>query len=130
MGTRDWYRKAFFNTLSNTEADKAYDAVAVPESRKIGKDTLFKPFSAVNFSKPHAPILFIAGEKDTIFPPALTRKIAGKYSDRQSVVDVVEFAGRSHFLCGEKGWEEIADAILVWLAKTIKTIHLLLTLHP
>lgn len=117
MGTRDWYRRAFFNTLSEAESDKAYDAIAVPESRKIGKDTLFKSFSAVDFGKPHAPLLFIAGEKDTIFPPALTRKIANKYSDRSSIVDVVEFKGRSHFLCGEPGWQEIADYILDWLGK-------------
>jgi hypothetical protein len=27
------------------------------------------------------------------------------------------FAGRSHFLCGEEGWEKIADYILGWLKK-------------
>ncbi|NMH29011.1 alpha/beta hydrolase [Flavobacterium silvaticum] len=115
LGTRDWYNRAFFNTLPASEQQKAYDEVAVPESRKIGKDTLFKSFSRVDFSKPHAPLLFIAGEKDTIFPPSLTKRIAGKYSDKSSKVDFKEFAGRSHFLCGEPGWEEIVEYCLQWI---------------
>ena len=115
LGSRQWYRKAFFNTLSEAESNKAYDDIAVPESRKIGKDTLFKTFSNVDFKKPHAPLLFIAGERDTIFPPTLTQKIAGKYADKNSIVDYKMFPGRSHFLCGEKGWQEIADYILNWV---------------
>lgn len=117
MGTLNWYRKAFFNTLTESEALKAFETVAVPESRKIGQDTLLKSFSNVDFNKPHVPLLFIAGEKDTIFPPALTRKIADKYKDKNSITDYTMFPGRSHFLCGEKGWEEIAGYILNWIEK-------------
>jgi pimeloyl-ACP methyl ester carboxylesterase len=115
MGTEEWYRKAFFNTLSQAEADKAFEAIAVPESRKIGRDTVLKSFSNVDFRKPHSPLLFIAGGKDTIFPPALTRKIAARYKDRNSSVAYKEFAERSHFTCGEKGWEDVAGYILNWI---------------
>ena len=31
------------------------------------------------------------------------------------------FDGRSHFLCGEPGWEEIADYSLTWAAKAAQT---------
>lgn len=117
LGTRDWYNRAFFNTLSKAEAAKAYDTIAVPESRKIGRDTVLKSFSKVDFSKSHQPLLFIGGEKDTIFSPALTRKIASKYRDANSVVDYQEFAGRSHFICGEPGWQEVAAYILGWINK-------------
>lgn len=121
MGSRDWYNRAFFNTLSPAEAAKAYEAIAVPESRKIGQDTLTKSFSKVDFNKPHQPLLFIAGEKDAIFPPALTRKIAGRYKDSNSVVDYKEFPGRSHYICGENGWEEIADYIIEWVKNQLET---------
>jgi len=117
LGTKAWYRKAFFNTLTEAESDKAFEAIAVPESRKIGHETLLKSFSAVDFKKPHAPLLFIAGEKDTIFPPSLTKKIADAYSDSKSVVDYKAFSNRSHFICGEPGWKEVADYILEWLEK-------------
>lgn len=117
MGSLDWYRRAFFNTLPENEVQKAFEEIAVPESRKIGQDTLLKSFSNVNFKKAHQPLLFIAGEKDAIFPPNLTRKIVQKYSDKNSIVDYKMFEGRSHFLCGEKGWKEIADYILNWIEK-------------
>lgn len=116
MGTRSWYRKAFFNTVSEADSQNYYDEFAVPESRKIGKDTVLKSFSNVDFKKPHVPLLFIAGEKDNIFPPSLTLRISKRYSDPNSIVDYHEFTGRSHFLCGEPQWEEIAEYILSWLS--------------
>lgn len=117
MGTFDWYKRAFFNNLSEAEAQKAYNDIAVPESRKIGQETLLKSFASVDFSKPHNPLLFIGGERDAIFPPSLTQKIAGKYKDKKSVVDLKVFPKRSHFICGEEGWEEVAGYILDWLKK-------------
>lgn len=117
LGTRDWYNRAFFNTLTKPEQDEAYDAIAVPESRKIGRETLLKSFSSAQFGKPHQPILFIGGGNDNIFPPALTKKIAGKYKDPNSRVDVKVFENKSHYICGEKGWEDVADYILDWYKK-------------
>jgi len=117
MGSRDWYNRAFFNTLPESEREAAFNRVAVPESFKVSRETLFNPFSNVAFAKPHVPLLFIGGEKDTIFPPTLTKKIAGKYSDTNSRVDVKIFEGKSHFICGEKGWENVASYIIDWFEK-------------
>lgn len=114
LGSKEWYNKAFFNTLSKDEQEKAYFDVAVPESRKIGRETLTKSFSKINFKKAHQPLLFIGGSKDAIFPNALTKKIAGSYSDTNSQVDLKFFKNKSHFICGEQGWEEVADYIINW----------------
>lgn len=89
----------------------------MPESRKIARDTLLTSFANIDFKKSHQPLLFIGGEKDNIFSAQFTQKIAGSYQDKNSVTDFKAFAGRSHFLCGEEGWEEIADYILGWLGK-------------
>jgi len=117
LGTRDWYNRAFFNTLQKSEQDKAYDLIAVPESRKIGRETLLKSFSNADFKKPHQPILFIGGGQDAIFPPELTKKIASLYKDAESKVDLKIFNDKSHYICGEKGWEDVADYILNWYEK-------------
>lgn len=114
LGSRDWYNRAFFNTLPEAEQARAYDAIAVPESRKLGRQTLTKSFSKAGFGQPHQPILFIGGGKDNIFPPSLTKKIAGKYKDTNSRVDVKIFEDKSHFICGENGWEDVAGYILNW----------------
>lgn len=114
-GTREWYHKAFFNNYTKSESDAFYDEIAVPESRKIAWDSLLKPFAKVDFRKAHNPLLFIGGENDAIFPAAFTKKIAGSYKDKNSTVDFKAFAGRSHFIAGEKDWEEVAEYTLNWI---------------
>ena len=114
MGSRDWYNKAFFNTLPETERSKAFDAIAVPESYKVSRQLVLNSFSNIDFKKSHVPLLFIGGGKDNIFPHTLTRTIAGKYKDKDSRVDLKVFEKKSHFICAEPGWEKVADYILNW----------------
>jgi alpha-beta hydrolase superfamily lysophospholipase len=64
---------------------------------------------------PHVPLLLIAGEKDEIIPNTLTKKNFEAYTDPESVTDFREFPGRSHYICGERGWEEVAEFIYNWL---------------
>lgn len=115
MGSRDWYHRAFFNNYSRQESDKLYDLVAVPESRRIARDTLLSSFAKVDFSKPHQPLLFIGGAKDNIFPSAFSKRIAGAYKDKNSITGFKEFAGRSHFIAGETGWQEVAEYVHNWI---------------
>lgn len=117
LGSREWYHNAFFNNYSRQESDKLFDEIAVPESRKIARDTLLKSFAKIDFKKPHNPLLFIGGEKDNIFSSTFTKRIAGSYKDKNSIVDFKEFKGRSHFICGEEGWQEVADHVIDWIEK-------------
>ena len=117
LGTKEWYHKAFFNNYSKEESDRLFEAVAVPESRKIAWDSVLKPFAKVNFKKPHNPLLFIGGEKDNIFSSKFTKRIASSYKDKNSLVDYKEFSGRSHFIAGEEGWEEVAEYIQNWIER-------------
>lgn len=114
MGSRKWYDNGFFNTLPESDRKQAFDEFAVPESFKVSRELVLNSYSNINFKKPHAPLLFIGGGKDNIFPAELTRTIAGKYSDQKSRVDLKIFEDKSHFICGEPGWEKVADSILEW----------------
>lgn len=114
MGSRQWYDYAFFNTLPEAEKGKAFEKFAVPESYKVSRQLVLNSFSNIDFKKPHSPLLFIGGGSDNIFPPSLTKTIAGRYTDTNSKVNVKIFEGKSHFICGEPGWEKVADYILDW----------------
>lgn len=114
---KKWFHNAFGNTLTRAESDKVFDEIAVPESRNIPRQTLYKSFAKVDFKKPHNPLLFIGGEKDHIIPPSLTKKIATAYKDKNSISDHKIFAGRSHYICGQDGWEKVADYVANWIAK-------------
>jgi len=114
MGSRKWYDYAFFNTTPDAEKAAAFDKFAIPESYKVNRQLVLNPFANIDFKKPHVPILFIGGGSDHIFPPTLTKKIAESYKDPNSLVDLKIFEGKSHFICGEPGWENVADYILDW----------------
>ena len=93
---------------------KAFEKLAVPESYKVGRQLVLNTFSNIDFRKPHAPLLFIGGSSDHIFPSSLTQKIADSYKNANTGVDVKIFEGKSHFICGEPGWERVADYVLDW----------------
>jgi pimeloyl-ACP methyl ester carboxylesterase len=117
MGSRAWYNNCFFNTLPEGERANAFEIIAVPESFKVSRELVLNSFSNIDFNKPHEPVLFIGGGSDNIFPTSLTTKIAQRYKDKNSRVDLKIFEGKSHFICGEPGWEKVADHILDWYEK-------------
>ncbi|MTH17587.1 alpha/beta hydrolase [Flavobacterium sp. LC2016-01] len=114
MGSREWYDYAFFNTIPQAEKQKAFEKFAVPESYKVSRELVLNSYSNIDFKKHHEPILFIGGGSDHIFPPGLTETIARKYKSNTSRVDIKIFDGKSHFICGEPGWENVADYIINW----------------
>lgn len=117
MGTREWYDYSFFNTITDIEKAEAFEKYAVPESFKVSQQLVLNSFSNIDFKKPHTPLLFIGGGSDNIFPPSLTTTIAGRYKDASSRVDLKVFDEKSHFICGEPGWEKVAAYILDWFEK-------------
>ncbi|MFB9079179.1 alpha/beta hydrolase [Flavobacterium procerum] len=114
MGSRKWYDYAFFNTIPEAEKRSSFEKFAVPESYKVSRELVLNSFSNIDFKKPHAPLLFIGGGNDHIFPPSLTKTIASKYRDANSKIELKIFEGKSHFICGEPGWQNVADYILNW----------------
>ena len=114
--TLKWYQYAFCNTMTMEETQVEYDKFVVPESRSIPRSMLLDSYGKINFKKPHQPLLFIAGEKDNIIPSSLNMKNFNAYKDKDSIKEFKEFAGRTHFICGQKYWEEVADYINSWVA--------------
>lgn len=114
-----WWR-VFANTLSESEARAAYadQAIAAP-GRAIFQAALSNVVpgspATVNFRNPQrAPLLVIGGEKDVIMPASLSRKIYRRHAVSPAVTAYREFAGRSHYLIAERGWEEVAAYAVTW----------------
>ena len=108
------FQYAFVNTLPLSEQHADYDRYVVPESRQVPRESLTAT-AKIDFHKEHEPLLMIAGAEDHIIPASLVQSNYKKYDAPYSVVDFLEFPGRVHFLIGQKGWQEIADAIDGWL---------------
>jgi pimeloyl-ACP methyl ester carboxylesterase len=108
------FHSAFANTLNEADAATAFDAFATHDSRNVLRDCMGTS-GEINLTRPHNPLLLIGGEKDEIIPASLSEKNARAYSDKQSITAYKEFKGRSHYICGEPGWEEVAGYIADWL---------------
>jgi len=106
------FQYTFVNGLPLEEQRAAFERYVVPESRRVPRESLT---ARVDFKKPHPPLLLIAGLADNIIPASLNKSNFARYKAAPSVTDFKEFAGRTHFIIGQKNWEEIADIVLAWL---------------
>lgn len=119
--TRDEWHYAFTNTISREASDAAYDryAIAAPGNWVWAYGLLanFQPGHQetwVDYSVDRAPLLFIGGSKDHIMPPAVNKSNAKHWAKSPALTEYYEFEGRSHWICAEPGWEQVADYALDW----------------
>ena len=108
------FQYTFVHTLSLEEQRAAYDKHVVPESRRVARGPL-SGTGRIDFEKQRPPLLLIAGSEDHIIPAALNKSNYEKYKGSSSVTGFREFPGRTHFIIGQKNWEEVADYVLSWL---------------
>lgn len=112
------FHAAFANTLSEEDAAIAFEATATHDSRNVLRGCM-GPDGKVDVSAPRGPLLLIGGEKDEIIPAHLTDKNFKAYADSGSVTELEIFPGRSHFICNEPGWEEVADSALAFIEQQV-----------
>ena len=119
--TPEQFHYAFANTLSREESDEVYERYHIPAPGSFvwaGPLANFTPGHQdvyVNFrNEDRAPLLFIAGGEDNLMPPAVNQSNAKHYRHTNTVTDYKEFPGRSHYIVGQDGWEEVADYALEW----------------
>jgi pimeloyl-ACP methyl ester carboxylesterase len=110
------FHYAFCHTLSLEDTERVYEKLVVPESRLVGR----APTTAdakIDFKKPHAPLLFIAGELDHIIPASLNYSNYEKYAEESGTTELEEMPGRTHFTLGQEGWEAVADCAVAFIEK-------------
>ncbi|MEO3406792.1 alpha/beta hydrolase [Mucilaginibacter sp. CAU 1740] len=110
------FHGSFCNTMSIEETEVAFNETATHDSRNVLRDCMGEA-GHIDLELPHAPLLFIGGEEDEIIPYELNEKNAKAYTDEISITDFKAFPNRGHWICGQAGWEEIANYISEWLAE-------------
>jgi len=106
----------FTNTLSPAESDVIYREHYIPGTNRPFFETLAsKSAAGVDYGNPkRAPLLLIAGGADHISPVSLNRTLLKLHRKAPSATELKEYPGRTHFMAGMDGWEEIADYALNW----------------
>lgn len=113
MSFKQW-QYAFTNGMTLAEQKQSYEENVIPESKSLSRDGLTSA-AKIDFKKPHAPLLFVAGEEDNIMPASLNYSNFKKYKDTNSVTDFKAFKGRNHYVLGQASWKENANYILDWI---------------
>ncbi|MFJ4984451.1 alpha/beta hydrolase [Streptomyces sp. NPDC088732] len=114
------FHYAITNTLSEDESAARYERYAVPGSARVlfqGAFANFNPRAATRIdfrNGRRSPLLFIAGEVDHIVPAKVNKANWKLYRKSPAVTEYREFPGRSHFIIGQDGWQEVADFALDW----------------
>lgn len=109
------WQYAIANGLPLADQHSSYESLAAPESKKMIRGALSNR-ARVDFRRPHAPLLFLAGGADRIMPAALNRANFRRYRHVQSITHYRELPGRCHALLGQPTWREDAEMVLRWLA--------------
>ncbi len=113
----------FGNDLSRAASDALWEECAVNSYNRVFFEGVTSVLDEkggvthVDYSRAdRAPLLVITGEIDHVVPPAIGRAIVKKYlsSGSPATVEYKEYAGRTHRLVSQDGWEEIADYALTW----------------
>ncbi len=112
------FHSAFANTLSEQQAAAEFGRTATHDSRNVLRGCM-GPDGRIDLEKAHRPLLLIGGEKDEIIPAHLNQKNAEAYEDKCSVTQFREFSNRSHYMCGEPGWEDVASTAATWLEQVL-----------
>lgn len=112
--TQEQFNYAFVHTLPEAEQKAVYDAFVVPESRLVGNGPT-TDVAAIDYTKARSPLLLIAGEMDHITPASMNYSNFQKYETSPSRTEFQLFKGRTHWIAGQKGWEEVADFVLEWI---------------
>ncbi|NVO31836.1 alpha/beta hydrolase [Hymenobacter lapidiphilus] len=108
------WQYAIANGLPLADQQKYYDQLAAPESKKLVRGALSLG-ARVDFRRPHAPLLFLAGGADRIMPAALNRANHRRYRHAASVTDYHELPGRCHAMLGQATWRADAGWVRDWL---------------
>jgi pimeloyl-ACP methyl ester carboxylesterase len=112
----------FTNTLSEQESKAVYERFYIPgTARPLFQAGLanFNPRAVTKVSRnksDRAPLLLLGGDKDHISPPAINASTLKVYGKSTATTEMKVFAGRSHWIAGQAGWEEVADYAFDWAA--------------
>jgi pimeloyl-ACP methyl ester carboxylesterase len=121
--TKRHFHFTFGNDVDRATSDALWETSAVPSYNRVFFEGVSAAFnekhgeSHVDYDRPdRAPLLIITGAKDHVIPPAIGRAVWKKYrsSGSPAVVEYREYAGRTHRIVSQEGWEEVAEDALDW----------------
>jgi pimeloyl-ACP methyl ester carboxylesterase len=120
--TEAQWRYGFGNALTPAESDALWAQWSIPSPGKPLFEAAGANFSAHSPAKVdtansgRGPLLITAGTADHTVPYVSAKAAYGLYRKSGAITDFHEFEGRGHSLTIDRGWRDVADTSLAWLA--------------
>jgi pimeloyl-ACP methyl ester carboxylesterase len=130
--SKKFFANRFANGLPRDKVDASYDRYIVPTAGKVYWDGVLSGGAGkIKWdSKTRPPLLLIGGGIDKIAEASMTKAIFNKQKRAASKTELKIYPDRSHYLCIEPGWEEIADFALDWAVRHADTEAKVTLLRP
>ncbi len=110
----------FLNRLPEQDRSSIFQSLVFESGRVLFEAGLgklnFRRTNLVDKAAIQCPMLFLAGTEDRIIPLSVSRSMAKWYGSK---LTYREYAGYSHWLLGEPGWQDILEHSLAWLERHV-----------
>lgn len=107
------------HNLPEAEQRRIYQEFCVPTPGKPYMQGAVAPFTstmAIQFGNPkRPPLLLFAGEEDRTVTADMVRAAYALQARSPSPTKLISIPGRTHWIVGQDGWEEVATMSLDWL---------------
>lgn len=113
---KKFFAERFANGLPRDQVGAHFERYIVPTAGKVYWDGVVSGGAGpIHWkSTTRAPLLLIGGGIDLIAPASMTEDIYKHQKHAASKTELKIYPDRSHYLCLEPGWEEVADFALDW----------------
>ena len=115
------FRFGFGNAVSEEESDELFERWTIPSPAKplfqaaAANFVLHSPAQVDTDNSTRGPLLLISGTADHTVPDVVTRSTLKQYRHSTAVTELEKFEGRGHSLTIDRGWSDVANAVLEWL---------------
>jgi non-heme chloroperoxidase len=119
------FRYGFANAVPEDEARRLYERFAVPGVGRLLFQAAFanlnpRTDARVDTANPdRGPMKIIAGREDHIVPWSVARAAFKRQQRNPGHTEFFEVLGRGHSLVIDSGWEDVADATLRFVHRTV-----------
>lgn len=111
------FQRSFANGNAEDFQRAAYERLVVPTSGRIFYQAASSLGTNVEPKKRTQPLLITGAERDRTVDLVSAHGAHRLQAASPAPTEYKEFAGHSHFLIGEPGWEEVAAYCLDWAAR-------------
>ena len=111
-GTLDMMRRLLFSADMPLSTLRDYFDLVQAESQRVAMDMLWSDPLRLRPEHLRAPLLVLGAQQDVFVSPALVNETARFYRTEARI-----FPNMAHAMMLEARWQEVADALLAWLAE-------------